>query len=60
MMEEYGKIASYNFGVVTGATRTANGQNAGVELAVQKYDTFIFNIILKNFLDFILKPKILF
>jgi len=41
MMEEYGKIASYNFGVVTGATRTANGQNAGVELAVQNIKTCI-------------------
>jgi len=41
MMEDYGKIISYNFGVVTGATRTANGQNAGVELTVQNIKTCI-------------------
>merc|ERR1711983_21237 len=35
MMKESGKIASYNFGLVSGATRAANAQNAGVELAVQ-------------------------
>merc|ERR1712203_375646 len=31
MMEETGKIISYNFGVVSGATRAAAAQNAGVE-----------------------------
>merc|ERR1711937_127596 len=41
MMEESGKIISYNFGVVTGATRAANGQNAGVELTLQNIKTCI-------------------
>jgi len=41
MMEESGKIASYNFGLVSGATRAANAQNAGVELAVQNIKTCI-------------------
>ena len=49
MTEPYGKIISYNYGEVTGATKAANAQNAGVELQVQKYDIFIFNIVLHNF-----------
>merc|ERR1712088_72164 len=40
-MDTYGKIISYNFGVVSGATRAAAGQNAGVELAVQNIKTCI-------------------
>ena len=49
MMEETGKIISYNFGVVSGATRAAAAQNAGVELSMQRYVTFIFNTTLRNF-----------
>jgi len=41
MMEETGKIISYNFGEVSGATRGAAAQNAGVELAVQNIKTCI-------------------
>jgi len=41
MMEETGKIISYNFGVVSGATRAAAAQNAGVELAMQRIKTCI-------------------
>jgi len=41
MTENSGKIVSYNFGVVSGATRAANAQNAGVELTVQNIKTCI-------------------
>jgi len=41
MMEETGKIISYNFGVVSGATRAAAAQNAGVELSMQRIKTCI-------------------
>merc|ERR1711944_271832 len=41
MTEPSGKIISYNYGEVTGATKAANAQNAGVELAVQNIKTCI-------------------
>jgi len=41
MTEEYGKIISYNYGEVTGATKAANAQNAGVELQTQNIKTCI-------------------
>jgi len=34
-MEDYGKIASYNFYHVTGGPRAANSQNTGLELSLQ-------------------------
>jgi len=34
-MEDYGKIASYNFYHVTGGPRAANSQNTGIELTLQ-------------------------
>merc|ERR1711997_225629 len=41
MMEETGKIISYNFGVVSGATRAAAAQNAGIDLGVSDIKTCI-------------------
>jgi len=42
MMEDYGKIISYNFRMeATSATRAANAQNPGVELAMQNVKTCI-------------------